>query len=243
MFLQGLKLFRQYRVAYLIAVKVYDRDAHSVFYFAGSKVVQERSPLFVFFEILGDMLGKENVPGIAAIHHPLRHVDPSPGEVGPPAHVGHFAHRPAVNAHSHRNFRMLAERLGDLERASSGLFRAVMKDQGHPIAGRQPNELFVGRIADLRRPEDDFRQLAEALLLFLDQELGVTDEVDEEDMPDFKAELVVWFRCHSISSLLLLSPFAEFLEARIIPNRIEHRIEPKQRGSQRGRSQCTIGRY
>ena len=157
-----------------------------MFHFARAKIMQERSPLFVFFKILGDMLGKENVPGIAAIHHPLRHVDPSPGEVGPPAHIGHFAYRPAVNAHPDRNFRMLAERLGDLERASSGLFRAVMKDQGHPVASRQPNELFVGRVAHLRRPEDDFRQLAEALLLLFDQELRVTDEVDEEDMPDLE---------------------------------------------------------
>ena len=82
MLLQGLELFRQLRIAHLIGVNVHDGDAHSVFYFAGSKVVQERSPLFVFFEILGDMLGKENVPGIATIHHPLRQVDACTGDVG-----------------------------------------------------------------------------------------------------------------------------------------------------------------
>ena len=97
------------------------------------------------------------MPGVAAIHHPLRHVDPGPGEVGAPAHVGHFAYRPAVNAHPHRNFRMLPERLGDLERAPRGLFRAVTKDQRHAVASRQPNELFVGRVAHLRRPEHDRR--------------------------------------------------------------------------------------
>ena len=76
-------------------------------------------------------------------------------------------------------FRVLAQRLGDLERTARRLFGAVTKDQRHPVAGRQPNELFVGRVAHLRRPEHDLRQLAEALLLFLDQELGVTDDVDE----------------------------------------------------------------
>ena len=85
---------------------------------------------------------------------------------------------------------MLPERLGDLERTSRRLFRAVAKDQRHPVAGRQPNELFVGRVAHLRRPEHDFRQLAEPLLLFFDQELGVTDDVDEQDMADLKLNLL-----------------------------------------------------
>ena len=49
------------------------------------------------------------------------------------------------------------ERLGDLERAARGLFRAVTKDQCHPVARRQPNELFVGRVAHLGCPEHDFR--------------------------------------------------------------------------------------
>ena len=33
------------------------------------------------------MLGKKNVPGIAAIHHPLRDVDPGAGEIGPLVHI------------------------------------------------------------------------------------------------------------------------------------------------------------
>ena len=52
-------------------------------------------------------------------------------------------------------FRVLPQRLGDLERAARRLFRAVTKDQRHPVAGRQPDELFVGRVAHLRRPEHD----------------------------------------------------------------------------------------
>ena len=84
---------------------------------------------------------------------------------------------------------MLPERFGNLERAPRRLFRAVTKDQRHAIAGRQPNELFVGRVAHLRRPEHDLRQLAQPLLLFFDQELGVTDDVDEEDMPDLELRI------------------------------------------------------
>ena len=96
---------------------------------AFAEITQPRRPLPVLHQIIRHMLGEENVPGVAAIHHPLRHVDAGPGDVGAPAHVGHFAHRPAMNAHPHRNFRMLPERLGDLERAPRRLFRAVTKDQ------------------------------------------------------------------------------------------------------------------
>ncbi len=45
---------------------------------------------------------------------------------------------------------MLPERFGDLERTMGRLFRTVMEDQRHPVAGRQPHELFVGRVAHLR---------------------------------------------------------------------------------------------
>ena len=97
--LQGLELFRQLRIADLIAVKIHDRDAHAVFHFACAKVVQERSPMFVFFEIFGDMFGEKNVPGVAAIHHPLRHVEAGTGEIGLTVHIDHAADRAAVHAH------------------------------------------------------------------------------------------------------------------------------------------------
>ena len=50
--------------------------------------------------------------------------------------------------------------------------------------------MFIGRLAHLRRLEHDFRQLTESLLLLLNQELGVTDNVDKQDMPDL--EFFVW---------------------------------------------------
>ncbi len=163
---------------------------------AFAEVVQARRPLPVLHQIIGHVLREKDVPGVAAIHHPLRHVDAGPGDVGAPAHIGHFAHRPAVNAHPHRNFRMLPQRFGDLQRAAGRFFRAVVEDQRHPIAGRQPNELFVGRFAHLRRREHDLGELVQALLLFLDQQLRVTDDVDEQDMPDLQPEIGLGFGGH-----------------------------------------------
>ena len=61
--------------------------------------------------------------------------------------------------------------------------------------------MLVGRVAHLRRPEHDFRQLVEALFLFFEQELGVTDNVDEQDVPDL--EFYFWrFDRHGISFYL-----------------------------------------
>ncbi len=114
-----------------------------------TQVAQTRRPLPGMHQIIRHVLREENVPGVAAIHHPLRHVDAGPGDVGAPAHVGHLAHRSAVNAHPHRKFRVLLKCLGNLERAPGWFLRAVAKDQRHPVAGRQPNQLFV---ASLRAP-------------------------------------------------------------------------------------------
>ena len=77
--LQGLELFWQLRIAHLIRVKIHDGDPHSMLHFAGAKLVQKRSPLVVFFQIFGHMFGEQDVPGVTAIHHPLRHVQTGSG--------------------------------------------------------------------------------------------------------------------------------------------------------------------
>ena len=46
-------------------------------------------------------------------------------------------------------------------------------------------------------------RLVQPLLLFLDQELRVTDDVDEQDMADFKAEIVV---AHGLATAFGMTP-------------------------------------
>jgi len=53
-------------------------NADSVFYFALAKIVQQRSPSFVCFQIVGHMFGEHDVPGIAAIHHRWAMLIPAP---------------------------------------------------------------------------------------------------------------------------------------------------------------------
>ena len=108
----------------------------AVLHFAISQVAQSRRPLPVLDQIIRHVLREEDVPGIAAIHDPLCHIDAGAGDVAAPAHVFHLTYRPAVNPHPHPKFRVLLERLGNLQRAAGWFFRAVVKDQRHPITGR-----------------------------------------------------------------------------------------------------------
>ena len=51
-------------------------------------------------QVVDDTLGKQNVTGIATIHHPLRDVDPSSGDVCLRVKISDFIDRPAVNSHA-----------------------------------------------------------------------------------------------------------------------------------------------
>src|SRR5438874_7581535 len=101
--------------------------------FAFSEVMEERPPLFVSFEIFGDVSGEKNVTGVAAVHHPLRHIKTGTGKVGLTVHIDHAADRPAVHSHSKLYLRVVFESATNLERALHWLFRALVKNQRHPV--------------------------------------------------------------------------------------------------------------
>ena len=88
----------------------------------------------MFLQIVRDMFGEQDVAGIAAIHHSLRHVNPTTGDVRASADISYFADRAAMNSHAHGNVGMGLECLRDLERALRRFLRAIAKDQSHPIA-------------------------------------------------------------------------------------------------------------
>src|SRR5260370_221695 len=70
-----------------------------VLLFAEAKGMEKRSSLFVSFEIFGQVSGEKNVSGVAAVHHPLRHIKTGPGKVGLTVHIDHAADRAAVYSH------------------------------------------------------------------------------------------------------------------------------------------------
>ena len=160
---------------------------------AFAEITQPRRPLAILHQIIRHVLGEENVPGVTAIHHLLRHVNAGPGDVGASIHVGHLADRAAVNAHPHRKFRVFPERFGDLQRATRRLFRAMIEDQRHSIPGRQPNELssvasrtgVVASTISVSWLSGSFAPRSR---------VRVTDDVDEEDVSDLEVKIVVRFR-------------------------------------------------
>src|SRR6266550_3490256 len=76
--------------------------------------MQERSPAFIFGQVLSHMTGKKNVAAVAAIHHPLCRVDAASGYVGAFVYVHYTTDRPTVNAHSNLQARIVLERAADL---------------------------------------------------------------------------------------------------------------------------------
>jgi len=105
-------------------------------HFTRAKIVQERSPLLVFFDVFSHVPGKENVPGVAAIHHPLCHVDPSAREIGPLVYIDYPPNGSTVNPHPNLQAGMFLERVANLHRALRRRFGTSVKDQRHPVAGR-----------------------------------------------------------------------------------------------------------
>src|SRR5437868_2251233 len=103
-------------------------QTHAVLHLAFAEIAQTRRPLPVLDQIIRHVLRHEDVPGVAAIHYPLRHVDPGAGDVSPPAHILHLTHRSAVNAHTHWEFRMALLCFSNLERTSCRFRRTPTKD-------------------------------------------------------------------------------------------------------------------
>jgi hypothetical protein len=140
MFLQRLEFCRQLRITKLIRVEIADIQTDAMFYLARAKVVQERPPLLMLFQVFGDMLGHEDVPGIAAIHHPLGHIDSGAGDVGPLIHIGDLIHWAAVNTHAKPDRGMTFQRPRNLHRALRRRLGISAEDKRHAVASRQTDQ-------------------------------------------------------------------------------------------------------
>src|SRR5207244_5131032 len=74
----------------------------------------------------------------------------------------------------------------------------IAKNQSTPVAGRQTQQFaFCLCSAELLGCARDFPQLLQLLGLLVNEQLGITDDVDEENVPDF--ELHIGFGRHAIS--------------------------------------------
>ncbi len=64
------------RIAKTILVEVKQVQAQAVLDFAFTQIMQVRLPMPVFAQVLRYVRGQKNMPGIAAIQHSLRDIDP-----------------------------------------------------------------------------------------------------------------------------------------------------------------------
>ena len=128
-------------------------------HFRFPQIVQMLVPMPELFEVFGDVPGKQDVLGVATIHHPLGNVDAGAGNVGATTYVYHAANRAAVHAHAQFELGMLPGRATDLKGAFHRRFRCVVKNQRHPVAGRNCNQPMTRfRFAELFRAADNLVQ-------------------------------------------------------------------------------------
>ena len=107
-----------------------------MFDFTLAKFMQVRLPVRIFLKIFSDVLGEQNVSGIAAVHDPLCDIDASASYVRFSGCVDDPTHRSTVYAHSQLNFRMLLESAAYFQRAFNRRFRAMIKNQRDAVARR-----------------------------------------------------------------------------------------------------------
>ena len=100
------KLLRHFGIAELLGVKIHHRNTCTVFHLRLTQIVQMLFPVAELFQVFGDVLGEQDVAGIATIHHPLGNVDSGAGDVGASAYIHDSAHRAAVHTHAQLEFGM-----------------------------------------------------------------------------------------------------------------------------------------
>jgi hypothetical protein len=144
-----------------------------------AEIVQVRLPVTVLRQIFRYVPGQKNMPGIAAIHDALRHIDPCSRDVRLVINIGDLIHWAAVHSHPKPDMRMLLQCSADLERTSHRLFRAVEEQERHPVAAWYPDE-FAGCFGGPKTfgVSHDLVEILQQFNLFVDQQFRITHYVD-----------------------------------------------------------------
>jgi hypothetical protein len=107
-----------------------------------------------------------------------------------------------------------------LQRALHRFLQALEKDQCHPVAGGNGNELAIGLARlKLRRFAHELIELLHHFALLVDEQFRITDYVHEQDVRDF--EMKMWFLdVRHLGYLFYLNRFTDLtnqsLKARIV---------------------------
>ena len=110
-----------------------------MFHFDFADFVKIGLPSAVLRQIFGCPFGKEDMTGIAQVHHALGDIDAGARHIGAVVHVGDAANRPGVNAHANAQSRMRFQSFGYLHRALQRCFGSGEKYQRHAVTRRKPD--------------------------------------------------------------------------------------------------------
>src|SRR5258708_30870293 len=167
-----------------------------------TKIVQRWPPSSILLKVFGDSLRKQDMTGVATIHHALGEINPNPGRVDPIIYVGHRAHGPAVHAHSHPQTRMASQIAADFHGALDRLLGTVIKNERHSVAGRNLHQSARGRcLLEFVRTANNLVELVHQGLLFIRQARGITNDVNKENVRDLQAQLRFRLLRHKIQTL------------------------------------------
>jgi len=103
-------------------------------YLNSPKVVQIRFPFVILPEIIGYSPRKKNVSGVAAIHHPLRHVNAYSSNVTLIIYIGDLIHGAAVNPHPQLQLWVLTQLAANLQRTTDRHIHGGEEGQPYSIA-------------------------------------------------------------------------------------------------------------
>ncbi len=138
-------------------------------------------------EIVCHVPREKNMSGISAIHHSLSDVNAGACNIGLLVQVSNLVDRATVNSHAHVKFGMTLQCLADFQRAQNWRFRSVSKNKRATIARRQTHQFpFCFGETELLGTAHDLLQRLNLLALLVDEQFGVTDDVDEQDVSDLK---------------------------------------------------------
>ena len=154
---------------------------------------------------------------VAAIHHPLCDVDPGAGNIGLFAQVGDFVHRPAVNSHPNAKFGMTFEFPANLQRAQTPVLPGWCEKRArrHRQSASAATCLLLRRDGTAQSRARFCSKRLNLLALLGDEQLRVTNDVDEQDMPDLKLHVGERLGWHEITF---------YLETPYLTSRISRKI-------------------
>jgi len=154
-------------------------------------------PMRVLFEIVGRTFRKQNVSGIAAVHHALRDVDTGARHVRHLVDVNDPADGAAVYAHPQVKLRVFLESPAYLQGAFDWRLRTAVKNQRHAVTGWDSNQP-AGRFLALEFicAMDDLVEHVEQGSLLVNQQLGLPYDVRAKDMSDLQLDFFFNFGSH-----------------------------------------------